>query len=404
MIEQQAELPLTDSEEVVASSSLPILNVNPSEFGVELAKAANMQQAFTPFIIEMQAYDVQYADIVNSEITPTLCKQAKELRNKYVKVRTGIGRAHKAEKEFYLAGGKFVDAIKNRGSEASTTRETKLLEIETYFEKLEEERLRQLAETRKTELSQYTSDIPTGLDTMLDSVYGTFLLGAKKDCEDRVERERIETINSKRIEELRLYWDFVSEEAKLFDFGNLPDEQYNALLTLSIKAKTDKEAEELKAQQDKDAELERLRLESSSNQKNQEKLMIRCSELASFGLKFNSATAIYEGNGNEVRNTEIQSLGDAKWLELINQIKEAFEQTLTIEIEPEVIPTPVQVTQPSTPAQPTTRRVKIINWVKSYHVDNLPPELANDPDAVEILAKINGCKQWINSKIKPIND
>jgi len=153
--------------------------INPADYGVVPEKAKDIQGVFSELTIERESLRVMYGQIIGQEITQTLCKQAGELLKKVAKNRIGITKAHKAEKDYFLRGGQFIDAIKNRDIAIDTMMEDRLYSLKTYYEKKEEERLEQLAIDRETELLVYTDVIPAGLGMMLDDVYSYFLEGAK---------------------------------------------------------------------------------------------------------------------------------------------------------------------------------------------------------------------------------
>ena len=67
-----------------------LVKIDPKEFGLDESNVVTIEQAFTPKIIERDALLELYAPFLTAEITPELCKQAKELRLKFVKNRTGI--------------------------------------------------------------------------------------------------------------------------------------------------------------------------------------------------------------------------------------------------------------------------------------------------------------------------
>ena len=130
---------------------------------------------------KMAELEDQYNAITATEVmTPKVCEAAKELRLKYVKVRTGTAEIHKKAKAYYLAGGRFVDGWKNAQAFASQGKEEKLIEIEKHFERIEEERIRQIEENRKELLKPYTYAVPDALGWMTDDTFEIYLQGAKQ--------------------------------------------------------------------------------------------------------------------------------------------------------------------------------------------------------------------------------
>jgi len=130
-----------------------LVKVNPSEFGLEAIQAAQVEAAFLPMIAKMKELETEFNEVSALPIEPTTCKKAKELRLKFVKIRTGTAEIHKNEKAFYLAGSRFVDAWKNAQIFASMGKESALEKIEKHFEILEAERKEKLRVERIAALS-----------------------------------------------------------------------------------------------------------------------------------------------------------------------------------------------------------------------------------------------------------
>lgn len=168
-----------------------LMKVDPTQYGLEPGKAKEIESVFLPMIEKMKELEVEYDAVKGLEINGETCKRAKELRLKYVKVRTGTAKIHKEVKAYFLAGSKFVDGWKNTQLYASQGIEEHLKGIETHYERIEAERKQKLNEERQAELSKYT-DMPTqmNLAEMPDDAWGIFLGGAKRAHEDKLEAER----------------------------------------------------------------------------------------------------------------------------------------------------------------------------------------------------------------------
>ncbi len=105
--------------------------VDPKDYGLDEKQGSEVEKEFLPVITERENLTSIYSDIVSKEITREIEAEAYDLRLKLVKVRTNTDRIHKAAKAFYLAGGKFVDAWKNKNNTIIEQMEEKLKEIET---------------------------------------------------------------------------------------------------------------------------------------------------------------------------------------------------------------------------------------------------------------------------------
>lgn len=200
-----------------------IEKLNPAEYGLKDDQAATIEKAFMPKIVERDALKSMYEGLITQEITRELCSEAKSLRNKLVKVRTGIAEIHKTQKAFYLAAGRFVDAWKNKETLPVEQMEEKLEEIEKYYENIEKQRKEKLREERLAELAKYESDgslIPLG--EMTEDVWSNYLTGIKlsfeqrKEAERKAEEERLAAIEAerKRQEEIRLENERLKREAE----------------------------------------------------------------------------------------------------------------------------------------------------------------------------------------------
>lgn len=190
-----------------------IAKINPAEYGLQEAQVKPIEEAFMPKIIERDGLMKVYEALIMEELTPELCVEAKALRLKLVKVRTGIAEIHRTQKAFYLAAGRYVDAWKNKETAPVEQMEEKLEGIEKYFENIEKERKSKIRAERVTELEKYEVDGSLiMLGEMADDVWENYLAGVKlqyenrKAAERKAEEDRLAAIEAekKRQEEIRL--------------------------------------------------------------------------------------------------------------------------------------------------------------------------------------------------------
>lgn len=163
-----------------------IVKIDPAEYGLTDQTAKNIKAQFLPMLNKMEELEEEYNEIINLPIqSKETQNMAKQLRQKYVKVRTGTAKIHKEQKDFYLKGGKFVDGWKNAQIMASSDKEERLKEIEEYEIRLEQKRQDDLHEERLSKLAPYIDD-STGLSlgSMPDDVWQAYLTGKKKSFED----------------------------------------------------------------------------------------------------------------------------------------------------------------------------------------------------------------------------
>jgi len=184
--------------------------IDPKEFGLEESKAHEIASQFKPMLDKMIELEKEFNEIVALPIEDKATSaKAKELRLKYVKVRTGTAEIHKKQKAFYLAGGKFVDGWKNAQLFASQGIEEKLESIEKHFENMEIQRVNNLRDERIKLLEPYNVEnlSSLGLGIMSEQVWLNFLQGTKANHEAKIEAE-------KKAEELRIEMERVAEEKR----------------------------------------------------------------------------------------------------------------------------------------------------------------------------------------------
>lgn len=219
--------------------------VNPQEFGLKENEVATIEQAFLPKIQEREAISQIYEQLITKELTKEVCKQAKEVRLKLVKVRTGIAEIHKSQKAYFLAAGKFVDAWKNKETLPVEQMEEKLSEIETYFERKEKERLQKLEAERLEKVTVYTEYPAANLSLMSDETFNSYLLGCKVAYEAKLKAEQ-----DAEIERLRLI-EVEKENARLKAIEDERIRKENEALKQQAEAKQ----KELEAERKKQAEI-----------------------------------------------------------------------------------------------------------------------------------------------------
>lgn len=226
------------------------------QFGLEEIKAKEIQSQFSVSLEKMTELEAEYNSVLALSIEDKeTAKKARELRLKYVKVRTGTDAIHKAQKAFYLAGGKFVDGWKNTILFTLEGNEKKLESIEKYQENLEKERLAKLKEERDFEARLIEVD-PThmNLQCMSDDVYKNFIAGAalayeqRKEAERKAEEDRIarEKAEAEAREAMRIENERLKKEA-----------EENARIAAEERAKADAELKRIEAENQAKLDAER---------------------------------------------------------------------------------------------------------------------------------------------------
>lgn len=253
--------------------------VKPSDFGIEEVKASEIEQSFAPKIAERDGYVGVYELILTKEISKEVCAEASELRKKLVKVRTGIAEIHKTEKAFYLASGKYVDALKNKHTLPIEQMEEKLSEIEKFYENAEKERIAKVQSERENELLPYEVENISALNlgTMAQEVYEAFLsaqvkkFNDKKEAElkaeqERIEREKVEAEEreKQRLENIRLKEEADKREAEIKAEREKVEAERKAAESEAKRIADETAKREAEAKAKADAEQEKLRKEAQA--------------------------------------------------------------------------------------------------------------------------------------------
>lgn len=227
-----------------------IITLDPKQFGLEESKAADIAAQFKPMLDKMVELENEYNEVIAIPIE-SAGQQAKALRLKYVKVRTGTEKIHKDQKAFYLMAGRFVDGWKNVQLFASDGIEKKLEEIENYAINKEKERIALLQSDREALLEPYgVENLSTlQLGTMAETVWENFLAGTKQGHANKIEAERI--AEEQRLEAIEA----IEAERLRIEEQRIENER--------LKIEAEAREAELKAQREK-ADQERKRLEDIS--------------------------------------------------------------------------------------------------------------------------------------------
>jgi hypothetical protein len=353
-----------------------IVKIDPKEFGLEEKKAEQIAAQFKPMLDKMQELEAEFNQVAAMEMSEQKVKAAKELRLKYVKVRTGTADIHKEQKAFYLAGGRFVDGWKNAQLFASQGIEEKLSEIESYYAKIEAEKIQNLRLERWEMLQPYIEVEPVGLGVMDETVFGHILSGAKAAHEakieaekkaeaERLEYERVEKLARERTELALPYLDFWSEYEKTLNFGKVSQADFDAFMERNKKFKADRNANLEKQRK----ENERLKAEAEVRER-------EAAERASA-----SAAKMKAANDLIKRANEAKEKAEA---ELRAQAEAKEKERKRIESEAK-----------KAAKAPSQKRLKM--WIESsdlptLNTDNFTPEAIECRD--EIQVKFQAFKTW----------
>lgn len=234
-------------------------------------KAEMIESAFAPMVEMLKGFEAEFNEISIKPISEQLCLEARSLRLKLVKVRTGAGTIHKEQKSEVLRFGRAIDGVKNILEFAVVDKEKALEKIEKHFENLEKERINDLRSKRQKLLDVFNYNI-VGVDIglMSDETFEDFLAGAKKRHFDKIEADK--KAEDERIEKERL--DAEQKEKDRLETERLKIENAEKEKALAIeKEKSDKLQAELKAKQDEELKAkQKAELEAKELAKAEKKL------------------------------------------------------------------------------------------------------------------------------------
>ena len=188
-------------------------------YGLEEAKANELTVGLKVVRDERELLIKEFDSVSELELSEDNLHLFKELRLKIVKNRTqGINKWHKTNKEYFLTGGKFVDATRNRECDINEKMESVLMDAEKHFENLEKQRIDKLQSDRVELLKDYV-EFANDMDLaiMEQDVFDSYLATKKQahfdytEAEKKRESERLAKIEADRLEQLRIK----EENAKL---------------------------------------------------------------------------------------------------------------------------------------------------------------------------------------------
>lgn len=181
--------------------STEVAVLDPKTYGLEESKANEITSGLSQIISERKVLESMYSEVILLEITKENISKFRELRLKIRDNRTkGIETWRKANKEYSLRMGQFIDATAKKETIENERMEEALAENEKFFERQEAERIEKLKAQRIEECTPYSEFVPFGVDlgTLDGESYNSILNGAKlqleakKEAELKAENERIE--------------------------------------------------------------------------------------------------------------------------------------------------------------------------------------------------------------------
>lgn len=341
-----------------------LVKINPKDFGIEESKAKQIADQFKPMLdkmveLEEEANEVFKLDIESLEAA----KQAKEVRLKYVKVRTGTSEIHKEQKAFYLQAGRFVDGWKNAQLFASQGIEEKLMQIEKYAENKEKERLENLQRERIILVEPYLESVEAlNLSSMSEEVFTNFLQGSKTNYENKLESERLEKerLEAERLAEIERQKAIEAENAKLKIEAEAKEK---ALAKERAEAKEKLDAIELKAKQEREEAENKRQIEAA-------------------------------------KQAKIQAEKDAEIKRIAKELQDKKDAEIKAETERKLAEENAKKEAEKAAKAPIKDQLNI--WVENFKIDLPNSELLNNEKALLIKSKFDAFKKWAKNEVESL--
>lgn len=259
---------------------LQVIDINPEKYGLNNDTADTIIKDLPAILEERKPLAEQYSEVILMDIEdPATAKRAKEVRLLIKNNRTkGIENWHKVNKEFFLKGGQFIDAIKRKEVAENERMESALEQIEKHQEIKEQQRIDKLNTERLEIIKQFVDDT-TGLELgkMGDDVFEAFLTAKKaayndriaaqkREQEERLAKEKAEAEERERInqENERLKKEAEEKEKAMAAERAKAEQERQAI---EEKARLEREEMERKASEDRRIHEEQLRKEQEEKEK-----------------------------------------------------------------------------------------------------------------------------------------
>ena len=380
-----------------------LIKVDHKEFGLEEVKANEITSGLNQILSERKVLEQSYSEVILMEITKENLSKFRELRLKIRDNRTkGIQNWHKVNKEFYLRGGQFVDAIKSKEIEVNQRMENALEENENFFERQEAERIEKLKTERILECEPYAEFIPFGIDlgSLTSEAYNSIFNGAKLQFEakqeaerkaeqERIEAERREVKHNERKQILVQYNDFINPSNSDRDWGSFDEDTFSNYVN-SLKKRKVEHDNQIEAQR---IENEKLKAEAEAREKQ---------------IKADNAERERLAELERKKQAEIQAKKDAEQAEKLKAeqlAKQKLEAELKakrdaeIQVEKERLEAEQKAKQEAEKLAKAPIKKQLNIWV-----DNFEIPLPTNPNEItlEIAKKFNAFKKWAKEQVESI--
>jgi len=311
--------------------------IKAEDYGLEPKKGEELTSGLKVILEERKLLIQQFEEVSKMELCEENEPIFRELRLKIRDNRTkGIEKWRKANKAFFLYGGKFVDAKGNLESDVNIGMEDFLIKGEKFSENLKKERLNKLQIDRVAQLDKYVEDAAErNLSLMEDDVWDAYLTSKKNAYNDRVEaenkaeaerleNERLDKVQRDRQLEIAPYIQFLSESLASQELRTKPENEYKALISELQKSKIahDKKQAEIQAENDR-LKKEREDAEAKAEKEKKDREAKEAAELKAREDKAAKEKAAHDAEIKKERERDEKLEADAKALRDAQSKKEA---------------------------------------------------------------------------------
>jgi hypothetical protein len=371
--------------------------------GLALSTKNAIQEAFLPFAQQFAEWEEKAQEIKVTDVSQTdLMKIAGEGRKVVKKIRTGADGVREELKRESLQYGRAVQEIYNKIKSRCEPIEA-YLEEQEKFKELEEAKQRQkIIVERMEKIKEFPSVTSEMVINLSDEMFETFLNGltAQKQKDEEAarllqeEEEKAATIVKNHQDRKNYllengYWAALSDDTKECNFGEYPEEDWNAFMVVAKTAKKEEE-QRLAAIE---AESQRIKLE------NEEKERLREEERKA------------EQAAREKAAAEAKAIQDAKDAELkaerekAQKLQDEIDAKLRreAELEAEELAAEKKRIAEEKKAAKAPDKSKLLTWVGG--LECALPEMNSEETkqiALDIQSKYEGFKNWATEKINSI--
>jgi hypothetical protein len=369
--------------------------INPKDFEIDDSMASNITSKIVTLKKERDILSQKYLEVMQMDINdPETAKEAKKARLLIRDNRTkGFEAQRVADKKVPLRLGQFIDAVYGSETAENVRMEGALESIEKHAENLEKQRLEELQRERIKLAIPYVHEdfyFPN-LSSMDQEVFDAYLqtkkntfearIAAEKKAEqERLERERIQSLHNERFQLLLPMWQFV--EDKDANFGILTQEAFEYFLQSKEmqKVEFEKEQEQIRIENQKlREEAEKKEAEAKKEREVQEAAMAKERKKA-------QEAAEKERKEKEALEAQLKKERDEKAAEEAKKQAELEKERLRLEI-----------------LSKAGDKAILLDWINaSFPTPKSPNGLTSDGNGklLEIAQKFDGFKKWALTQIE----